>query len=215
MKDKVKELNAAVYSKEVRWFFTEKPVAVELWFNTYESFVETSEERTDYYLVMHPHDNISYKLREGKTEIKMRLGEAIPSHFPNNHAGKTDGWVKWSMALKKKIDSPDMLYDAGEKTFIALLKKRKLITFDVLPDGTATIVRSDHTSVESCQVEFTSLQYNDKIWFSFGFEATGSRSLIERNFDAVTQAVLGEIDKMVLEEKDSYGYPAFLALLKP
>ena len=71
------------YSKEARWFFKEKPSQLETWFNGHGAFFENEKERTDFYLSVSPAENISYKLREGKTEIKLCEQAAEAVIFPN------------------------------------------------------------------------------------------------------------------------------------
>lgn len=209
-------LQSPFYSKEVRWFFQAPPRELEFWFYENESFVRHDEStRTDFYLTMQPHDNISYKIREGRTEIKLRLGNVETLEFPNGHKGKINRWVKWSLALKEKITHPDLLFVPDENNFTALSKKRKLITFEILPNRKIRKPGSGPSPGQGCQVELTDLTVNKKHWFSFGFEVFGSRLMMEENFDLVTRKVLEEIPEPVLRESDSYSYPEFLVSVYP
>lgn len=199
------------YTKEVRWFFQETPHNIQWWFDNDKSFVEKDRTlRTDVYLGMQPHDNISYKIREGRTEIKLRLGEAESIQFPNGHIGKVERWVKWSLQLKDRTATFDSLYVAHENSFIEVSKKRELVTFEIDPDKTIKKVRPKDLPGEGCQVEFTQLLLHKQEWTSFGFEAFGSQSGIEENFDLVTRKVLQEIMDPTLDKKDSFSYPYFL-----
>lgn len=201
------------YSKEVRWFFQETPHNIQRWFDNNKSFVEKDQTlRTDFYLGMQPHDNISYKIREGRTEIKLRLGEAASVQFPNGHKGNVERWVKWSLQLKDRTATSDSLYIAHENSFVGVSKKRVLITFEIGPDKTIKKIDTKDLPGEGCQVEITQLALHKQEWISFGFEAFGSLSRIDENFDRVTRRVLTEIMAPTLEEKDSFSYPYLLQL---
>ena len=199
------------YSKEVRWFFPEPPHALKQWFEQKKTSLEGDQGRFDYYLDMRPHENISCKIREGRTEIKLQLGHDLMVNFPNGHSGKVNQWVKWSLELKEKIARPDLLYAVNENSFISVQKKRVLVNYEVLPDGTVREAGVNVFPGEGCQVELTEILHNDKKWYSFGFEAFGTESMLDQHFEFVTGKLLNEINLPVLNEAISMSYPAFLA----
>lgn len=203
--------NTAYYSKEVRWFFPENPNLLRLWFEEKKFSFAGDLGRIDYYLDMQPQKNISYKIREGRTEIKLQLGDDTISSFPNGHSGIVNHWVKWSLPLKVKIERPDILYAMDENSFISIKKKRVLVNFEVLIDGIISVVNTNTFPLEGCQVELTEISHNDKYWYSFGFEAFGTESMLDRNFELVTGKVLKEINSPIFKEYGSMSYPAFLS----
>jgi hypothetical protein len=202
----------AFYSKEVRWFLSTKPVDLESWFNEKGLFLENAAARVDFYLAVNPNQNISYKLREGKIEIKLKQAKGQVITFANGHKGRVDKWVKWSLPLKEDTRTPDLLFNTDEILFIELRKKRILIKFGVSPNGKIEVINDKDFSGEGCQVELTYIESKEKNYYSFGFEGYGSESLIDRNFDIVVKKILGGIESPKLEEKNSYSYPVFLAL---
>ena len=198
------------YSKEVRWFFPETPNAIKQWFEGKKMSLAGEQGRIDYYLDMRPLENISYKIREGRTEIKLQLGHDLMVNFPHGHSGKVNQWVKWSLDLKEKIDHPDLLYAVTENSFISVQKKRVLVNYEVLPDGTVGEPGVNILPAEGCQVELTEILHNNKKWYSLGIEAFGSHSMLDQHFALVTGIVLKEINHPVLNEANSMSYPAFL-----
>jgi hypothetical protein len=107
----VNDPNTAYYSKEVRRFFPEYPNARKPWFAENKFSFDGDQQRMDHYLDMRPQKNISWKIREGRTEIKLQLGDDTVFSFPNGHSSIVNRWVKWSLPLKMKIERPDILYD--------------------------------------------------------------------------------------------------------
>ena len=203
------------YSKETRWFFREEQKSLEQWFNDHQAFFDEAAGRTDYYLRMPVQQNIGYKLREGKTEIKMRLGEDESREFLNGHKAVVNNWVKWSLELKSKADSPDQLYTLDKSAFLELNKKRVLVTFEVSVDHSVQIINPGDHPAEGCQVELTELIYKDQTWYSFGFEAFGENANLDRNFKLVTNRVMSEIQQPKLTIEASFSYPSFLLELQP
>ncbi len=198
------------YSKEVRWFFPETPNAIKQWYEGKKMSLAGDQGRIDYYLDMRPHENISCKIREGRTEIKLQLGHDLMVNFPNGHSGKVNQWVKWSLELKHKIDHPDLLYAVAENSFISVQKKRVLVNYEVLPDGTVREAGVNSLPAEGCQVELTEILHSEKKWYSLGFEAFGTASLLDQHFALVTGIVLKEINYPGLNDANSMSYPAFL-----
>jgi hypothetical protein len=198
-------------SRELRWFWREEVSELEKWFNLNGCFFDDQKERHDFYLDI-PANSISYKIREGKTEIKMQVeGSSLPFSF-GEHRGIAQSWTKWGIKLKKNLTEPDQIYDDSKTRFIELIKKRLLVKFEVHSDGEISKAEDNDYPVEGCQVELTKLEIKGESWFSFAFEAFGSEELINRNFELVTRKTLNQIRNVALKEKDSFSYPVFLRL---
>jgi hypothetical protein len=85
-----------------------------------------------------------------------------------------------------------------------------LVNYEVLPDGTVREAGVNVFPGEGCQVELTEILHNEKIWYSFGFEAFGTESMLDQHFELATGKVLKEINHPVLNEANSMSYPVFL-----
>jgi hypothetical protein len=201
---------SAYSSKELRWFFRERQQAIEDWFNIHDAALYQQMERHDFYLDMFPSDHISFKLREGKTEIKLKSGGPDAVFNFGQYSGYAESWLKWSLSLKNNIDSPEQLYDLNMSRFIEIIKRRSLVMFEVFPDAALSRIPAGVFPAEGCQVEYTSLQIKGESWFSFSFEAFGSGEQIDRNFNLVTHHVLSQLAGLQLKAKDSYSYPVLL-----
>jgi hypothetical protein len=89
-----------------------------------------------------------------------------------------------------------------------------LINYEVLPGGTVREAGVDISPGEGCQVELTEILLNYKKWYSLGFEAFGTESMLAQNFELVTEKVLQEINPSILKAAISLSYPAFFASIK-
>ena len=201
----------AIFSKEVRWFVKGKNYQIERWFNRNGSSFKKQKERFDYYLNMLPLENISCKIREGKAEFKKQIGPLSTNINFEKFNGKVENWVKWSSDLKDSLAIPDQIDIDSNAQFIVIKKTRVLVIFKVEDNKPITRVKNGNYPKEGCQVEYTRIKVGEKDeWYSFGFEAFGSRANINRNFELVTNHVLGQMPGVSFEEKYSYGYPRFL-----
>lgn len=83
-------------SVEVRWFFQgELPPALDRWIEE-RADPAASGSRTDRYIRIPGAPHTGIKLREGRIEVKARLGSTPPSAaIP----GSVERWVKWSQPI--------------------------------------------------------------------------------------------------------------------
>jgi hypothetical protein len=193
---------------EVRWFVRETiPEAIEQYFRQ-GAIVPTVEEREDWYLWLPYQDNLGIKLRDGKVEIKKRVGDRGMVQLSEQVAGRVESWMKWGFASEVEVQA-FLERDAGEE-WIAVKKSRRQKTYQILADKVTEVI--DPTGIESgCNWEIATLEMQNQLWFSLGFEAFGERDRLSEVFDPVVQYVLGTLQFPSLRKEQSFSYPGWLS----
>jgi hypothetical protein len=64
-------------STELRWFTKKECIVVENWFKRKRKTFNNTWQRSDFYLHVDGYPNLSFKIREGRAEIKKRVGNSI------------------------------------------------------------------------------------------------------------------------------------------
>jgi len=200
------------FSRELRWFSREREPEIEKWFHLKGSTFGKQKERFDYYLDMYPLENVSYKIREGRSEIKQQLALKSSSFHKRNFHGKVENWVKWSLDLKNSPSEPNKIFAGIKKEFIKTKKKRLLVIFEVKPNGDIINTKNDNYPAEGCQVEYTKLWLKQEVWYSFAFEAFGTPLNLKRNLERVSKYVVDLLPRTKCINKNSYSYARFLKM---
>ena len=207
-------------SIEVRWFFQQEPTLI---LNQLNALVATAEannndtlkfkehwERSDYYLAVNGFPKMSYKIREGKSEIKVLDESFGVRKFAQSAEGIVEKWIKWSPALKDPHATPADIFRNPE-LFLEIKKERLLLKYEITPERRISKVDPRRNDLKNgCQVELTKIEYNREVYFSFGLEALGEDSLLMDNFNIVTEMTFKKINDARLKVGNSYGYPTFL-----
>lgn len=207
-------------SIEVRWFFQQEPTLILNQLNTLAETAETENkdtwkfknhwERSDYYLAVNGFPKMSYKIREGKSEIKV-LDESFGIRkFAQSAEGIVEKWIKWSPALKDAHATTADIFRNPE-LFLEIKKERLLLKYEITAARTINKVDPKRNDLKNgCQVELTKIEYNGKVYFSFGLEALGEDRLLMDNFNIVSEMAFKKIKDSRLNVGNSCGYPAFL-----
>jgi hypothetical protein len=155
-----------------------------------------AEVRTDHYLVF-PGSGVGVKMREGRLEIKQRLG----SRAETDWEGIMEHWVKWSADA-----APD--HFRGNGTWRAVRKSRRLL---VLVRGEAELVPAPPESDpgEGCNLELTELEMNGTRAWTLGFEAYGA-SRREQLLESVLRRYAADLRAIPVLIGQSMGYPEWL-----
>ena len=206
-------------SIEVRWFFEDEPKNIVEWFSTMHDWPPRSDgglkfrnhwERSDYYLKLDDYSKMSFKIRDGKTEIKILEESYGVRSFPNRAMGVVEKWIKWSPMLNKKNATPTDIF-ANANEFQEVAKERLLLKYEIQNGENLVRVDPNRDDLENGgQVEITRVKYNEEIYFSFGIEALGEDHLIMQNFDLMANTIFSKLDPQKLSEENSYSYPQFL-----
>jgi hypothetical protein len=194
-------------SIEIRWFFSKIDEDIYEYFKKNNLYFKDKWLRTDFYLDTGV-NNISFKIREGKTELKI-LGKSSILKVSEKTQGNMEQWTKWSPELKKGLNSIEKIFEKPEK-FIPVQKERLLLKFKMQKNE---YVREENAAVEvteGFQCEFVQLQLKGTQLYSFAIEAFGSEKQLQHNFNEGLKKIWSQIPTTELEVNHSYSYPELL-----
>lgn len=228
-------VNNFYHSAELRWFLQGKDQFDEFlkWFCLQDQillktegeynpktvsgpFVKQEEERNDEYLLLPDCDTTGVKQRQGKLEVKALVLGPRPFSL-GGVVGRLDQWVKWSFEPSDKQRSKDLEIELNlSGRWRKVIKKRYLQKYSF--DSGLAAVSPDQRPDTGCNIELTVINVKANIgtWLTFGFEAFGpSGRIIALLDEAVTYFfTLHGKPPVRLEGRDSFSYPAWLALLQ-
>lgn len=195
---------------EVRWFYTGPiPPETEAWFQQGAGDVTREPPRTDRYLRLPNTDGLNVKLREGRLEVKQRVGQATLVPFHDRVAGSVEQWRKWSFELVEPASAPSSIAST-DPSWIAVRKERRLRTYQA-KDGEVVVARGAPDSpAEGCELELTRIQAAGQAWWTLAFEAFGDESILQEELLLVARHVFSVDRPPLLQAGDSYGYAAWL-----
>jgi hypothetical protein len=211
---------AMLESAEVRWIFRGSLHRdLNRWFADGRTLVV--EEREDRYLVLPGSESVGLKLRDasdsgkGKLEVKAIRGAPEIIRLAEDVVGRSDSWVKWTHSTDSAVEWVRSIIDE-ETTWVRMRKRRVLRKFS-LDEGTPREVPILERPVEGCGVELVSISTSDGDWWTFGFEAFGSRHLMHGHLRAVALAWFEQnglpplAPPLALSARASMAYPAWVA----
>jgi hypothetical protein len=199
-----------IVSAEMRWFWpTECPDRFEPWFQAGAPLPGLGC-REDEYLHERDQTEIGIKRRGGRpgVEIKGLVAVLPESCDPAPFVGAAQIWCKWPSSALELRDLPT----------IKTKKKRWLRKFDMTGAEPPEIpmlkddAPADHRPFpqQGCNVELTRIELeHEQVWWSFGFEAFGDLSSIERNLRAAL-FLMAERRPPPVAPGDLLSYPAWL-----
>ena len=210
-------MNATI---EVRWFFKEEPRSIAGWFEQFGRWPSEHHqplkfnyewERSDYYLIIGAYSKLSYKIRDGKSEIKILEKNYGPKIFSNYAIGSVEKWIKWSPAFKDASASPETLFSTPQE-FQEIKKERLLLKYEVPNAEALKRIDPSRESDNTFQLELSRIESNGKLYFSFGLEMAAENNLRIKTFYRISESFFSEVDCQNLNAENSYGYPRFLQL---
>ena len=205
---------------EVRWFFKNEPKNIAGWFEQFEKWPsEHSQplkfnyewERSDYYLDLSGSSKMSFKIRDGKSEIKLLERNYGPKLFSNYAIGTVEKWIKWSLEHKDAIASLETIF-SNPQEFQEIKKERLLLKFEVPNAATLGRIDPSREPNNSFQLELSRIGCNGKEYFSLGLEMAADKNLRIKNFYRISESFFSGMDCQNLNAKNSYSYPHFLQL---
>ena len=195
-------------SKEIRWFTQGENKAISKWFAEQGLSFNTIIARKDYYLVAHDYDDVVTKLREGRIEIKYRVGTPTINHLTPNSEGYFEEFVKWSFKLDEKDGLSEEIVNKYATEWVEVYKERMGKKLAKGNNGTIEIHDITKMIGSGCQIEYARIKVKDKVRYSFNLEWFGNEFL---NLDS---SFISEIfGDSVLKLEDSMGYGSFLKVL--
>ena len=193
-------------TKEIRWFTRYENKEICDWFANCGLTFNKVEPRTDYFLLVHNHDDMAPKLREGKIEIKHRVGSPTIFTLTANARGYFEEYVKWSFELDSRDElSAAIINNNYPAEWIEVRKERLGVKF--AKDNTDNIhVHDIKTEIDNgCQLEYTRLSIKNDIWYTFNLEWFG-----ERFFTPDSSIITEIIGDNTIKPENSMGYGQFL-----
>lgn len=202
-------------SAEARWFIEGSlPDEVLRWFKAGQ-VLESEGVQVHEYLVFPECQSVGVKLREGRFEIKAILAPAQPLGPDPGIQGKTDQWMKWSLASEGLQTLEPALHQSG--LWLKVRKERILRKFSAdrgplreisTPPG---FFPGSGANIELTRLE---VEANPRFWFSLGFEAFGPPAVADKVLLEALRLFLkdhGRPPGISLREENSLSYPAWLA----
>jgi hypothetical protein len=194
---------------EVRWFWQgQSPAEIEQYFA--QGLVPTVEEREDWYLQLPGQDTLGIKLREGKVEIKKRVGDRGIYQFSEQVSGQVEEWIKWSFS--SDVEPTLFLQSEFQQEWTEIKKKRQQKTYQILNQKIIEVIESDALA-QGCNLELATLQIQNQTWYSLGFEAFGKYDRLQETFDQVVHHILKNSQFSTLQVRNSYSYPGWMSEL--
>ncbi len=227
-------LSNIYYSTELRWFLPRQGQIDPLleWFRLQnqlplreeglydprsinEPFVKLQRERSDKYLLLPACDTAGIKLREGKLEVKVQIGDESPFSL-EKITGHMNHWVKWSFDPSDSI-ADQLGIELSQSGPWRKVSKNRYLQKHSLDSGSLVAVSPDQFPEIGCNIELTLVTVRAAVekWVTFGFEAFGPSAKLSAVVDEVVQHFFSAHGSppVPLEGRDSLSYPAWLAML--
>ena len=171
-----------VCSLEVRWIFPgQLGAAVARWFGR---FPATAESREDTYLLDPQLRGLSVKVRGRRAlEVKAYRGSPGLLEVAGRARGRLESWQKWSFPVSPL--SPG----SGDPPGWRPVRKRRRIGRFSRASGPVMARTPGLGPQPRCEVELTEVHTNGQHWWTLGFEATGSASLLRSELEATAALV--------------------------
>jgi hypothetical protein len=190
----------------MRWIFPgQMESAVARWFGR---FPAGTESREDTYLLAPRLPRLSVKIRGGQAlEVKAYCGSQGILVVPGGACGRLESWQKWSFPFR-----PPRADVGGPPGWMPVRKRRRISQFSSASG--ATVARTAGMGRQPrCQVELTEVHACGQDWWTLGFEATGTASLLRGELEATATLVFAQAlpGGMVPGLADSRSYAQWLA----
>jgi hypothetical protein len=197
---------------EIRWFFSGLiPESVIDWFRA-GAPIAPAPKRTDIYLPLPASLALGIKLRQGRLEIKTRVGEPRPVSYSHGVHGMAALWKKESYrtplvaALEARLDDPAALH---------VVKERHLRKFSLGQVSVAEIGVGEAPML-GCLFEITQLWCEGNASWTVALEAFGAMEGLDGVLDRVAQTVFKAAPCPVqLDAESCADYPDWLPLQRP
>ena len=198
---------------EVRWFSRgPTPPPVEAWFHQGAGGVDQEPGRVDRYLHLAHVEDLGIKLRQGRLEIKQRVGQQNLVRFHRRVAGLVEEWHKWSFALSEP-ESALAQAAAVAGAWIPVQKERQLRRYRVTDDGRVIALTASASPHRGCELELSRVEVAGEAWWTLALEAFGEPSTLRADLLAVARHVFASDQSPALPARDSRGYAAWLSRL--
>lgn len=185
----------------------------------------TVENRRDVYLYLPGVDSMGIKLRgisirsvfdADRLEIKRRELEGSVITFLPGVTGRLERWIKWGFNGESSDPQLSSILTAKDEAWLSVSKVRYQRRYAVISDKSVVAVPLNEWPDNGCNVEITKLIAPDgQRWWTLGFETFGEAGAsIDDNLMLSANHFFAETELGVFKEKDSFGYPRWLNVVK-
>jgi hypothetical protein len=198
---------------EVRWFH--QGDLLPSWLSWFERFPDPGHEepvRIDKYLLINDSDGLGIKIRQGRLEIKQRLGSLGVVQISDHVEGLVEYWMKWSFEVAENEDYLSYL-DLPGSNWTSVHKRRKLRRYQLRENGQVLPVSDTLIPPDSCEVELTEIWSQEQSWWSLAFEAAGEFQSSQDVLMTISRHLIEIEGAPKLTAKNSFGYPKWLVEL--
>lgn len=195
---------------EIRWFYPGKNQDFEENFKSLDGDFTEEPLRDDHYL-QSDSDDMGIKVRGGNLEIKLRRTESSNVLEKNNTSGLIEEWIKWIWAggPSGTTDNTVKFLDEITKGPVSSVHKKRFVRRYNINDGNASSIKGLIPEGQSgFSSEFTKINFNQKDWWSFGFETTGSKIPLDVFKKTVVEVLASFSFKF--SRQNSFGYPKWI-----
>ena len=206
-----------LHTAEARWFIPEAlPDTVLEWFKGGQP-LDSEGVQVHEYLLFQDCESVGVKLRDGRLEIKAMRGPSQPLSLPAGIRGRTEQWVKWSLASEALRTIDEALHQSGR--WLKVRKERFLRRFYSERGRLKEItILQGPFPLTGCTIEVARVDVDadPQSWYSLGFEAFGPLAVTAGILDDALFSFFNEQGPAPgrgLTENESAGYPAWLAKL--
>ena len=178
-------ITEGVRSLEARWIFPgQLETAVAGWFGRFPAVMESRE---DAYLLDPQLGGLSVKVRGGGAlEVKAYRGSPGILEVAGRARGRLEAWEKWSFPF-----SPLRPHSGDPAGWRPVRKRRRIAQFS-LASGPISAPAPGLPGEPRCEVELTEVRTRGQDWWTLGFEATGSASLLRSALEATAALVFAQ-----------------------
>ncbi|MCK0159167.1 hypothetical protein [Allomuricauda sp. F6463D] len=191
-------------TREIRWFFQNEKEQLTNWFQQLNC--TSMRSRTDFYLDINNED-IGIKLREGKIEVKHRIGTRANGGLNHNIWGCFDEFLKWSFNVQEQDRVLSKIIDFEHCEWIPVQKKQKVVQLTAVNGENKLKPISEHLT-SGCQLEYSTITIFNQKWYTLALEWFGEPYVELEN--SIISEMMGSIK---LHMKESFGYANFLSKL--
>lgn len=192
-------------SREIRWFSHYEDSAIVNWFERNSQNFENTDSRTDFYLPLPEKEDIGIKLREGNIEVKHRFNKPESGKISPGAQGYFEEYIKWSFSTAEKDSLSQEIIQENKYKWLKVKKERMGFKLQEKKAGGTLMVNLEQDIPYGCQVEYTRIELNENVWYSFGLEWFGPKIIkVEPVF---IEEILGNT---VLKPEQSMGYAELL-----
>lgn len=193
---------SSLKTREVRWFLPKPWPDLVQWFEGLSVDAYSREVREDRYLLLPRQVALGVKVREGRLELKYRIGTPGRVWVAPGVPGRLEEWEKFS--LQTEADGPCTIEGGVAAGWLPVLKRR-LVTLVTAGEDGPSFHAPDQAGRAGVQLEYTELEIEGTPGTTIGLEWPSESGV------RLPETFLGELlGKMGLQADDSMGYPEFL-----